>query len=384
LGVKALLIATSDYEDRYAGYAHLSAHLSLDGLDGHGYWNLPKHWDRPGAWVQNKPQVNDPLDSAFTQFARTPMVGKPMTVSETNQPFPQKYACEGFPILTAYAVFHDWDGVYWLGWGAGRMADPPQSPVTSLFFGNDPVKRANLYACALMWHRRDLAKARRTIVRSYTERQLLDALRMDPKERPFFTPGFARSTPLEHATRWTIGNGPSDPFPPRASLARIQSDTGQLCWWHADREQGLVTIESPSTQGLIGFVKSGGQAVEHMAAAIENEHCALVLTSLDGKPIAASKRLLLAATAGVTNTGLTWEQDGQTVADWGTYPPLIEPVAGHVTLRNLGPVRGLRARPLHAEGRPMTTDLPARRSCDGWRVTLGEPTTTSCVIEISR
>jgi hypothetical protein len=78
-GVKALLIATSDYEDRYAGYAHPSTHLALDGLDGHGYWNLPKHWDRPGAWVHTSRRYTTRW-TRLSHSSRASVVGKPMTV----------------------------------------------------------------------------------------------------------------------------------------------------------------------------------------------------------------------------------------------------------------------------------------------------------------
>ena len=64
--------------------------------------------------------VNDPLDSTVVQFARTPVLGRPYTISETNHPFPHQFASEGFPILTAYALLHDWDGLYWFTWKSGR------------------------------------------------------------------------------------------------------------------------------------------------------------------------------------------------------------------------------------------------------------------------
>ena len=65
--------------------------------------------------------VNDPLDSTVVQFVRTPVEGHPFTISETNHPFPHQYACEGLPILSAYALFQDWDGLLWFDWGPGRI-----------------------------------------------------------------------------------------------------------------------------------------------------------------------------------------------------------------------------------------------------------------------
>ena len=79
------------------------------------------------------------------------------------------------------------------------------------------MKVATVATCGLLWHRQDIAAASQTIVRAYTDDQLLDGLRMDRRERPFFTPGFARSTPLQHATRWTLDASAATPFPPEAA-----------------------------------------------------------------------------------------------------------------------------------------------------------------------
>ena len=146
----------------------------------------------------------------------------------------------------------------------------------------------------------------------------------------------------------------------------------------------MVTIDTERTQGLIGFVKGSGRSVSHLAADVSNEFCALLLTALDGEPLEKSGRLLLVATARATNTGLRWQDDRQTLADLGRGPVVIEPVAGTVTLRGLGTVRGLRVRPLTAEGRPMEKDLTARPVGRGWEVRLGDPATTWCLIELVR
>ncbi len=388
LGVVVPVVGTADHNDGYAAYAHLQAQRMLDLVDGHGYWEHP----RLGAetWIRNTPMVNDPLDSTVVQFARSPIGGMPFTISEVNHPFPHEYAAEGFPILTAYALLHDWDGIYWFTWGKGRTGDPKAGiPSHGWFdFSNDPVKLAQLAASALMWHRHDIEPAKQRITRSYTAEQALDALRMDrAKERPFFTPGFARSTPLEHATRFEFAdaaptNRPA--FPAGAGLEKIESDTGQLGWHRADRKQGVVAIDTPRSQGLIGFVKDSGLAVRHLAASVQNPFCSLVLSSLDGRPLAEAGQCLLVVTAKATNTGLAWKEDRQTLAQWGQGPVAIEPVAGAVLLRDIGPVKAMRVRPLHAGGHPMGAELPVEKDDAGWRVRLGDPPTTWCLIEIQR
>ncbi len=118
--------------------------------------------------------VNDPLDSTVTQFARTPAAGRVFTISEVNHPFPHETACEGFPILTAYAMFQDWDGIYWFTWDNGKPSKDGGIPPRAFFtLTPDPVKIANLMACGALWHQGGIAPAKQTAVRSYTREPIV-------------------------------------------------------------------------------------------------------------------------------------------------------------------------------------------------------------------
>jgi hypothetical protein len=84
------------------GYPQIINNAMFDYLDEHGYWQHPSIASVTRA--KNDPMVNDPADSTVVQFARTPMVGKPFVVSETNHRFPHIYVVEGIALLTAYAM----------------------------------------------------------------------------------------------------------------------------------------------------------------------------------------------------------------------------------------------------------------------------------------
>lgn len=386
LGVKSLIVGAADHNDGYAGYAHIASLAMFDYLDGHGYWQHPDI----GAVTKcrNTPMVNDPLDATYTQFARTPMKGRAFTISEVNHPFPHDYACEGFPILTAYALFADWDGIYWFTWGQGRGRNAKDGvpPYGWFDYSTDPVKIANLMACGLLWHRRDLATAKETVVRSYSHAETIEALRMDRnKERPYFTPGFARSTPLQHATVFALDGSPATPYPPAAPLDAILSDTGELGWYGADRKLGVVAVDAPRAQALIGFVRDGGRTVKHLSAAVSNPFCALLLTPLDDQPVASSRRLLLTATAWSGNQSMKWEGTNRNVLlEWGHGPVQIEPVAGQVRLRDLGAVESARVTALSPLGAPTGHQWSARREEDGLTIELGAPPATMALVELER
>ncbi len=386
LGSPALLVGSGDHNDGFAGYAHLRNMLQFEVIDGHGYWEHPEIGRTTK--IRNNPMVNDPLDSPFTQFARSPVAGRPYTISEVNHPFPHKFAAEGFVTLTACALFLDWDGIVWFDWERGRTGDPKQGLPRNGWFdvSQDPVKLAQLTVAGLLWHRRDVAPAKEMILRSYTPDDLIEAMRLVQwQHRPFFTPGFARSTPLQHATRWALDGRPGSPFPVAAPLGDIASDTGELRWRHADKKHGVVTVATPRSQSLIGFVRDSGESTPHLVAEVTNNFCALTLTALDDQPIAQSRELLLVATTGAAlNTGQQFAEDGMTLAEWGEGPVLIEPVSGLVTLRGLAEAKSIKATALTAEGRPLGDALPVGNSVTGWTLKLGVPATTWWRLEVER
>ncbi|MCF7707969.1 MAG: hypothetical protein K9N52_03605 [Verrucomicrobia bacterium] len=385
LRVRPLIAGTADHNDSYAAYAHIRANAMFDIIDGHGYWQHP-NLDNT-TWCKNTPMVNDPFDSTVVQFARTPLQGKPFTISEVNHPFPHEYACEGYTILTAYALFHNWDGIYWFTFGSGEKQKRPRGIRRNGWFdfSNDPVKMANLYTCALMWNRHDIEPAQKTVIRTVMPELEIAALRMErSKERPFFMPGFARSTPLVHKTLFRFGTDSDDEYIDIAPINRIESDTGQLGWYNAGESNGIVTIDSPKTQALIGFVESSDKSTSQMTTQITNNFCSIILTSIDGVPLRQSKKMLLTTTARCTNTGFEWEKDRQTVAEWGQGPALIEAVSGKITLRNIGKFRNITVTPLSPLGIPMDTTARTSIQENSARIWIGNTPTTWYMIKVQR
>jgi hypothetical protein len=393
LGSPVLLFGSGDHNDGFAGYAHVHNMLQFDLVDGHGYWEHPSIGTAIS--IKNTPMVNDPLDSPFNQFARTPVAGRPFTISEVNHPFPHKFAAEGFVTLAAYGLFHDWDAIVWFTWSRGRLANSEEGqPSRDCFdLSQDPVKLAQLAVAGLMWHRRDVARARETLVRGYTRQEITEAMRLNSwKYRPFFKPGFDLTTPLRHEVRWELTDVPLDTSSSgeaspatQAPPARIESDTGELNWLRADEKRGVIKVATPRSQSLIGFVRDSGESTPHMLANISNDFCSITLSTLDDEPITTSGRMLLVATTGASqNTGQQFAEDGKTVTKWGKGPLRIEPIVGMLTLRKLAGAKAVTATPLSPEGCLMATAVHAARSGDNWTLNLGDPATTWWKIEVTR
>ena len=155
----------------------------------------------------------------------------------------------------------------------------------------------------------------------------------------------------------------------------IKSDTGQLVWY-GGHGSGLVSVDSPRFEALIGHLRAHGQQTSSLSVDLKNTFCTLLLSSLDDRPIAASARLLLIAGGRVENTGQRWNSAGTDVTAWGTAPTLIEQVRGTVVLRSPEGARAVMLQPLNGAGQPLGSALKAKKDERGWMLQLGEPVTS--------
>lgn len=388
--VKPLLVGTSDHNHGKSGYPLLTSTARLDVVDGHVYWQHPHYLTDPatgrqtGFEISNTPMVNDPLHSTVVQLSRTAVAGKPYTVSEVNHPFPSEYACEGIPVLAAYAALHDWDGIFWYTLAHNHLVGEPARAMGHFDMGPDPVKMTQLAAGALIFARGDVRAAVKRVGRSYSIEQVRESLRLPWRERPYFTPGFPLELPLIHAMRVTSLDGPPTERFAIASDDRIVSDTGELAWSGASAKHGLVRIDTARSQALIGFCKDNPQETANLSVQVDPHFCAITLSALDEQPISRSGKLLLTATARVSNTATAWADGRKTLAKWGSPPPCIEPVAGAVVLRNLDRAAAVMARPLDGAGHPVGSDIKGVETREGWKLPVGEHVTTWYLVTVIR
>jgi hypothetical protein len=111
------LLGDSDRNYDMSGYPHAETLADFDVVGGEACWQRPRDLrdasGKPAGWeFPNTPMVADPLASTAVQLARTPVRDKSFVVTAFSHPFPNDFACEGLPILAAYASFQDWDGVF--------------------------------------------------------------------------------------------------------------------------------------------------------------------------------------------------------------------------------------------------------------------------------
>ena len=388
LGAKAFVVGSSDHNHWKSGYPLLASTSKLDIVDGHVYWQHPNYITtndgRPGFTIQNTPMVDDPLNSTVVQLSRSAVAGRPYTVSETNHPFPNEYACEGIPILAAYAGFHDWDGVFLYTFEHETPDQWDRRAQGHFDIRPDPVKMTHIAAGALMFLRGDVAAARQTVLRTYSPEHVRRSIRQPSSERPYFTPGFSLALPLVHGSRIESFDGVLKTYPDPPADSPITSDTGQIKWFHGAKGTGLVAVDTPSSQALIGFVKDRTVRLSNLAADVNNRFCSIVLTSCDGLPIPQSRRLLLAVTARSANSGMRWNENRTSLEAWGGPPALIEPVQGLITLVNLQSAASARFTPMDNAAKPIGPAISAVEASGYIQIAIGQAPTTWYLIEVER
>ncbi len=164
----------------------------------------------------------------------------------------------------------------------------------------------------------------------------------------------------------------------------IVSDTHELAWYASAGKNGLVTVDTDRTEALVGFLRANNKALHNLAADITNNFATIVLSSLDGQPLARSSKMLLTTGSRVANTAMKWNEAHTRVVEQGCSPSLIEPVAGKVTLRNIEKAADVRVDALDGAGKPIGEPIEAKETADGWVFPVGAPVTTWYVVSVRR
>jgi hypothetical protein len=120
----------------------------------------------------------------------------------------------------------------------------------------------------------------------------------------------------------------------------------------ADRETGLVTLNTPQAQVAVGFLSKAGP-VRLADTVIEsgNEHLGVTVIALDEKPLAQSGKVLVQLSPRARPTGwqlepASWESrregavDGWEIMSTGELPFRAEKVQGNLLLKNSGLSKG--------------------------------------------
>ncbi len=289
----------------HGGLMNLDSHAVLDYQDNHYYvdhYVYPNvRWDSRDWYIRELSQVGGNL-SALQEMAITREAGRPFTVSEYNQPWPNTYAAENDPVTAAFAAFQDWDAVMHYSFSHNRNWDLGIPSGFDLI--GDLTKYPGFGQAAWLFRSGAIDSANQAI-----EVPLSNAVRMrSARERRGFDVngflntalGYQGANSFVHQVR--IAKDETQTIPDAAKQSPQQpysADTGEMTY---DRSGRLFLIHAAKASGVFGFTanrKVTAGAIDLEPAPSARGFVSVLLTSLDDQPIQDSKRMLI-STPGYT------------------------------------------------------------------------------------
>jgi hypothetical protein len=294
------------------GFIERYTYSGVDVIDKHGYFG-GRHdgegagWSvRAGQTYQDKTAMFNPESVPF-QYVRLP--GHPHIQTEIAWNKPNRYIAEGEPLISTYASLQGVDGIYLFAAGSGNWDDNGGGNWTYMMPGEIGQSPAE----ALQYRRGDL-KPGATVLRQVTTVEdilnlksstLLEGSNADFRMTEAPKAGQADQIASFDPLSFFVGRVERT-FDPNAQPVavdltryidrenrRITSSTGEIVW---DYGRGLLTVNSPRSQAAVGFLARAGLVrLGDVTIDSHNEYGAIHVISLDGEPLASSRRILVQA-----------------------------------------------------------------------------------------
>jgi hypothetical protein len=341
---------------------------STDLVDRHGYFAGEHKGDAAGWSVRAGHTWSDRaavLEPAATPLAFVQIAGRPSIISEIAWSRPNRFTADGVLLTASYAALQGVDGVFAFAARRGTWyADGSEKwpLMTPGVFGQFP-------AAALQYRRGDLAPAPVAVRRVSASADLLalrDAGVAEGASSDVRVPGASAAAVRAEAdplaclagrVERVVSDLPGAPAGAAAlSDARlaaavdrggrvVASLTGQLRW---DWGRGLVTVDAPASQAATGFLAKAGEIrLKDVTIRCANEYATVHVISLDGAPLARSRRMLVQAFSEERLFG--WRAAGGRIGDPGRAPINVVAIDASVTF---AAGAGLRAQAADGNGMP--------------------------------
>jgi len=330
------LVPVAGTQMGFSGLMLLDSHANMDYHDEHFYidhYNFPnRSWDDNDWRIRNSSATGSGLSRILSVAAAMP-AGKPYTVSEFNENWPNTNASEIDVVLSVIGAFQDWDSIMHFAYAHNREWD--RGLPNSFDLTADWTKLVNIGQSAWLF-RTDALTPARTFLQ----------LPAGPSHRLRFTRerragGIMRYYESQgfdslHAFRQGVRLNPNIDGPlPKAwaekPVVPVAAESGQMTY---DPVARLLLIHAPKAAGVAGHIR-GAKVVagplEIEVSAGSRDFATVLLTPVDGKPLAASNRMLL------TLPGATWRSKSATeppepirltsypgTKDWFTFPSAVE------------------------------------------------------------
>ncbi len=303
--------------------------------------------------------VNPRVEANFISWIGAAQVaGKPLSISEWNVEYPKRDRFTAPLYVASIADLQGWDAPMIFDYMEKAIATPKQVDTWST--GIDPAITALMPAAAVMFRQRHVRQA----TTSYRFEPTREAL----YDRPLSPRTSATLRTLVEQSRLVVKlpdvpeltwDGASATGPDRdlvvtaidrdfipAGEDRVRSDTGEL---ERDWVAGVQTIDTPMSQAAAGWIGARRISLRDVEIRVETPKAAVAFTSLDGRPIASSRSILLTVVGQVA------------ASSGGSLPLLAEPIKGLLSLRSARPALSMTPLSPTANPAPAADRLSERR-----------------------
>jgi len=308
---------------------------STDYIDNHVYWDIPQEYN--GSWkIHNLPMVFDNEGGTISSTISKGMsgvgfYGKPFTISEYTFSFPNIYQTEGVLFMSAYAAFHDVDGMMYFSYNG--FDNDWESDYIFMFshIHRNTAIMALMPSCAKAYRDHFISSAKETISLNYSKDELLLMPKYNSGDVYIEPTKCSRKLALRHAVR----NGSFDnpvPFDPLTLPAEPTSpyttDTDEITW----DTNGILKVVTPKFIGLTGFLNQyTNYNAENLILVTGSGFGTLMWISLDADSLQRAKRSLITLSSRIQNTGMIWEGNYTVNDNWGGSPTVFERIS--ITLK---------------------------------------------------
>jgi hypothetical protein len=388
IGTKALLTNMNSWTNPLQ---YQAVRTDFDYVDDHFYVDHPqfleKPWRLPSRCDNTSPVAGGATGGRHCTFTR--LLNKPFTITEYNYSGPGRFRGVGGIITGCTAALQQWSGVWRFAYSHSR--DNLFKPGTAGYFdlATDPLNQAAERATMCLFLRSDMAPAPHTVAVAMTRDELLTtgkyrlgiappwhALGLVTRVGTFVSDGRAKvPADIILPLGWKAGTAyqggetlNADPYSPDTggkvlaalkahgwlsknatdlSANVIQSETGELL---VDAPKDMLVINTPMTAG--GYAREGQTiSAGSVSVKIDKTDSTVWVSSMEGKPIGKSKRLIVTHLTDLQNTGAKFgEKSRKTLLEWGRTPHLVKAGSATVTLR-MDSARSARAWALTTSGK---------------------------------
>jgi hypothetical protein len=317
----------------------VASQISMDYMDIHHYYGgdvVGAGNDLGGVWTEHSIYT---FGGPWAHIAKHSIYGKPLAISECGQNPPKIYRGAYYPSFAAIACFQGWDCITGYAYTQG---DEPGTKLDTYGWESDPATIAGLAAGALIYRRRDVQPARKTIIMHIPKSDFYILNWENGGERSTDNlPQFVASIET-HKIVSVYG----DTLPKGVNQADIVSVASAFAYKHPSTElksdndelwrdwaRGVGTINTPRTQSAFGRFSGTTLTTTDCSFSIDNPYASVTITSLTNTPIATSAKILIVAAGRARNTGMAYSMLETAVTVEGDAPVMAEPVIGAVSFK---------------------------------------------------